>query len=49
MNYRRNPNWLKRAARWIGKKRRIDKLFYFYWWKLGWTRKDALDAAERTI
>lgn len=46
---RRNPNWLLRLARWIGKKRRLDALFYFHWLTLGKSRKDAWDAAQKTI
>ena len=47
-HYRRNPNWLVRLARWIGRRRRHYGLYRFYR-ALGHTRDDAWDRAERTL
>ena len=47
-NRRRNPSWLLRIARWIGKRRRMDALFRFYR-KLGNDRRTAWDKAGKTI
>lgn len=45
---RKNPNWLVRAARWLGKRRRLDALFRHYL-QQGKSRKEAWDAAGRTV
>lgn len=47
-NHRRNPNWLLRAARWIG---RIKRHLWLYWFYRGLNHppKAAWDKANRTL
>jgi hypothetical protein len=45
---RRNPNWLMRLARWIGRQRRQFNLYRFYR-GLGHAHGEAWDKAERTL
>lgn len=45
---RRNPGWLKRAARWVGHQRRLISLYYFHL-RLGCTHAEAWDKAGRTL
>lgn len=45
---RRNPNWLIRLARWIGKKRRQLALYRIYR-GMNHTHAEAWDKVERTL